>query len=242
MLKTKEIRKSHLDRTSIVCPVGPPDHPSPRGRLLRLGPKALSPGEILALVIGAGGVSSPSVTAERLLSRYGSLAALAGLDPDLLCRERGVGPARASRLAAAFELGARALRRGGTAGPAVRRPEDALPLLEEEFRGCDREHFLALHLDARHRVTRVETVSVGCLDASIVHPREVFKTAVARGAAAVIVAHNHPSGCAEPSRDDLALTARLSDCGRLLGIELLDHIIVGRGEFTSVREHGWPGQ
>ncbi|MBC8422958.1 DNA repair protein RadC [bacterium] len=209
---------------------------------MRLGPKALSPGEILALVIGAGGAFSPAVTAERLLSRYGSLGALAGLDHDLLCRERGVGPARATRLAAAFELGARALSRGGEAGPAVRRPEDALPLLEEEFRGCDREHFLTLHLDARHRVTRVETVSVGCLDASIVHPREVFKTAVARGAAAVIVAHNHPSGCAEPSRDDLALTARLSDCGRLLGIELLDHIIVGRGEFTSVRERGWPGE
>ncbi len=242
MLITKEIRKSHLDRTSTVCPVGPPDHPGPRGRLLRLGPKALSPGEILALVIGAGGAFSPAVTAERLLSRYGSLGALAGLDHDLLCRERGVGPARATRLAAAFELGARALSRGGEAGPAVRRPEDALPLLEEEFRGCDREHFLTLHLDARHRVTRVETVSVGCLDASIVHPREVFKTAVARGAAAVIVAHNHPSGCAEPSRDDLALTARLSDCGRLLGIELLDHIIVGRGEFTSVRERGWPGE
>lgn len=241
MLKTKEIRKSNLDRTSTACPVGPPDPLSPRGRLLRLGPKALSPGEILALVIGAGGIAPPAVTAERLLSRYGSLVALADLGPDLLCRETGVGPARATRLAAAFELGARALDRTGQDGARVKTPADALPLLEAEFRGCDREHFLSLHLDARHRVTRVETVSVGCLDASIVHPREVFKTAVSRGAAAVIVAHNHPSGCAEPSRDDLALTARLSDCGRLLGIELLDHIIVGRGEFTSIREYGWPG-
>ena len=241
MLKTKEIRKSHLDRTSTACPVGPPAPLSPRGRLLRLGPKALSPGEILALVIGAGGVAPPAVTAACLLSRYGSLVALADIGPDLLCRETGMGPARATRLAAAFELGARALDRTGGDGPRVRSPGDALPLLEAEFRGCDREHFLSLHLDARHRVTRVETVSVGCLDASIVHPREVFKTAVARAAAAVIVAHNHPSGCAEPSRDDLALTARLSDCGRLLGIELLDHIIVGRGEFTSLREYGWPG-
>ena len=242
MLKTKEIRKSHFDRTSQACPVGSPGVQSPRGRLWRLGPKALSPGEILALVIGAGGVNPAAVTAERLLCRYGSLTMLAGLDPDLLCRETGVGPARAARLTAAFELGARALDFSPTPALTVRRPEDALPLLEAEFRGCDREHFLSLHLDARHRVTHVETVSIGCLDASIVHPREVFKSAVARGGAAVIVAHNHPSGCAEPSRDDLALTSRLSDCGRLLGIELLDHIIVGRGEFTSIREYGWPGE
>ncbi len=242
MLKTKEIRKSHPDRTSQALSIGQAGVQSPRGRLWRLGPKALSPGEILALVLGAGGVNSPSVTAERLLSRHGTLTALAGIDPDLLCRETGVGPARAARLAAAFELGARARDRVPASALTVRRPEDALPLLEEEFRGCDREHFLALHLDARHRVTRVETVSIGCLDASIVHPREVFKSVVARGGAAVIVAHNHPSGCAEPSRDDLALTSRLSDCGRLLGIELLDHIIVGRGEFTSIREYGWPGE
>lgn len=241
MLKTEEIRKSKRDRTSFACPVGSPGSLSPRGRLRRLGPKALSSGEILAIVLGSGGGSPPAVTAERLLDRHGSLSALANLDPDLLCRERGMGPVRAARLAAAFELGARLGDPFGPEGPVVRRPDDALPLLEAEFRGCDREHFLLLHLDARHRVTRVETVSIGCLDASIVHPREVFRSAVAHGGAAVIVAHNHPSGCAEPSRDDLALTSRLSECGRLLGIELLDHIIVGRGEFTSLRDHGWPG-
>ena len=192
-------------------------------------------------MLGAGGGAPPAVTAERLLDRHGSLSALAGLDPDLLCRERGVGPARAARLSAAFELGARLGDGPGSAGPVIRSPDDALPLLDAEFRGCDREHFLSLLLDARHRVTRVETVSIGCLDASIVHPREVFRSAVALGGAAVIVAHNHPSGCADPSRDDLALTKRLSDCGRLLGIELLDHIIVGRGEYTSLRDYGWPG-
>ena len=121
------------------------------------------------------------------------------------------------------------------------RPQDLLPLLEEEFRGCDREHFLAVLLDARHRVLSIETVAIGCLDASLVHPRELFRGAVALGAAAVIAAHNHPSGCATPSPDDLGLTGRLARCGRLLGIELLDHIVVGRGEYTSIREHGWPG-
>lgn len=114
-------------------------------------------------------------------------------------------------------------------------------LVGSSFRGCDREHFLAVLLDARHRVVAVETVAIGCLDASLVHPRELFRAAVVSGAAAVIAAHNHPSGCARPSPDDIGLTGRLARCGRLLGIELLDHIIVGRGEFTSLREHGWPG-
>ncbi|MBK6897967.1 MAG: DNA repair protein RadC [bacterium] len=240
MFKSKEIRISPLDRTSHARPVGPTDVSSPHGRLLRLGPKALSPGEILSLVMGPGGAAAPAATAAVLLDRHGGLGALARLDAALLCRERGVGPARAVRLAAAFELGARAGAEVRDTGPLVRGPADLVPLLEEAFRGCDREHFLALHLDARHRVTRVETVSVGCLDASLVHPREVFRGAVARGAAALIVAHNHPSGCAEPSRDDLELTARLAGCGRLLGIELLDHIVMGRGEHTSLREHGWP--
>ncbi len=220
----------------------------PRGRvslperLLRLGPKVLGPGEILALVLGGGGPAPAPVTAQEVLARHGTLAALSGADPVLLCRERGMGPVRAARLLAAFELGARTRIAGERSRIAVHAPGDVLPLLTEEFRGCDREHFLALSLDTRHRVTTVETVSVGCLNASLVHPREVFRSAVRRGAAALLVAHNHPSGCATPSRDDLALTARLDGCGRLLGIELLDHIIVGDGEFTSVREYGWPGE
>jgi DNA repair protein RadC len=208
--------------------------------LLDLGAKALSPGEILSLVLGCGGLEAPSVAAARLLARHGSLDALAGLDPTLLCRERGLGPARATRLAAAFELAARTRALATRTGTPVRKPEDLLPRLREAFRGCDREHFLAVHLDARHRVAWIETVSVGCLDASIVHPREVFRSAIRRGTAALIAAHNHPSGCAQPSRDDLELTRRLADCGRLLGIELLDHIIVGDREHTSLRESGWP--
>lgn len=191
--------------------------------------------------MGPGGEGSPAATAALLLERHGGLSALARLDAHSLCRERGVGAARAVRLAAAFELAARVRAAERAQGPTVRRPRDLVPLLEEAFRGCDREHFLALHLDARHRVSRVETVAIGCLDASLVHPREVFRGAVARGAAALIVAHNHPSGCAEPSRDDLELTARLADCGRLLGIELLDHVVIGDGEHVSLREHGWPG-
>jgi DNA repair protein RadC len=122
----------------------------------------------------------------------------------------------------------------------VRRPEDLHPLLRESFRGLDRERFLALYLDTRHRVQALETVSIGSLNASLVHPREVFKSAVGMSAAALVVAHNHPSGCPRPSGDDLELTARLARCGELLGISLLDHLVVGDTEIVSIREHGWP--
>ena len=153
----------------------------------------------------------------------------------------GMGPVRTARLQAACELGRRLLEPAGDLGLKIRAPGDLACLLQRELGGLDREHFIGLYLDARHRVVAVRTVSVGTLNASLVHPREVFRPAVALQAAAVIVAHNHPSGCARPSGDDLELTRRLARCGGLLGIELLDHLIVGDGEMVSIREHGWPG-
>ena len=209
-------------------------------RLLRHGVKALSISDLLALVLGRGGRVPADLLATRLLVRWGSLACLAEARPQWLCRERGMGLVRAARLVAAFELGTRYRKPATQRGLLVRDPRDLAPLLENEFRGCDREHFLALYLDTRHRVTAVETVSIGSLNASLVHPREVFRPAIAWGAAAVIAAHNHPSGCARPSGDDLELTARLIRCGRLLGIELLDHIIVAGSTLLSLREHDWP--
>ncbi len=209
-------------------------------RLLRHGPRALADWELLAVLLGGGGPVPAPVLAARLLCGHGPVARLVGSRPQVLCREPGLGLARAARLVAAGELGARGAAARRAAGPAVRRPADLEPLLREEFRGCEREHFLALYLDARHRVTAVETVSIGSLDASLVHPREVFRPALALGAAALIVAHNHPSGCPSPSADDLELTRRLLHCGRLLGIELLDHVIVAGDRQASLREEGWP--
>ncbi len=240
MLYNKEIESGEAPESCAVA-WRPPRAGSPADRLLRWGPKALSAAELVALVLGPGGPAPAALMAERLLAEAGSLSALAARPAAGLRGVPGLGLRRAVRLAAACELGARLRAPARTLGLAVRGPRDLVPLLEEEFRGCDREHFLAVLLDTRHRVLAVETVSVGCLDASLVHPRELFKGAVALGGAAVIAAHNHPSGCAAPSGDDLGLTRRLARCGRLLGIELLDHIIVGRGEYTSLREHGWPG-
>jgi len=211
-----------------------------RERLVRYGPGAWSVVELLSSVLGPGGAVSAGLVAERLLADYADLGALAAMSPVVLARDFGMGPARSERLLAALELGARIQAPVARQGLVVRRPEDLHSVLRREFRGLDRERFLALYLDSRHRVLTVETVSIGSLNASLVHPREVFKLAVAVSAAAVIVAHNHPSGNARPSGDDLDLTARLDRCGDLLGVALLDHLVVGDTEVTSIREYGWP--
>jgi len=202
--------------------------------------RELGPVELLTLLLS--GYREPMTTSARLLDRHGTLTGLARCDPAELAREPGLGPVGAQRLAAAFELGARAGADADEPDVTVRGPDDLRDLLIEEFRGRDRERFLALHLDTRHRLRAIETVSIGSLNASLVHPREVFRSAVKRGTAALVVAHNHPSGCEEPSREDLELTVRLSECGRLMGIEVLDHLIVGSGRMTSLRERGWPGR
>jgi len=211
-----------------------------RSRLMQLGPKALSAGELIALVLSDGSSQSAVVTAEELLARHHDLGSLSKLNPVLLCQEPDVGYVRATRMIAAFELGIRCSGSKCRQALTVHGPEDLTSLLYSEMHGLDREHFVALYMDTRHRLTGHQTISIGCLNASIVHPREVFRGAVTRGAAALIVAHNHPSGCSQPSREDLNLTARLTECGRLLGIELLDHLIIGDKEFTSLRQYGWP--
>ena len=209
-------------------------------RLARYGPGGLTDGELISCVLGPGGGVAAAEAARRLLDSYAGLGALAAARPAALAREFGLGPVRTERLLAAFELGIRAGGPPRRAGFTVRSPADVHPLLKEEFRGLDRERFLALYLDTRHRVAAAETVSIGSLNASLVHPREVFKPAVAMSAAAVIVAHNHPSGDPSPSGDDLDLTGRLDRCGDLLGIALLDHLVVGDEEIISIREYGWP--
>lgn len=209
-------------------------------RLRRFGARACSDAELLAWVLAPGRAGPAARDGARRLLRLRPLAELASTPAASLAARRGLGPTRARRLLAALELGRRATRTAPVTGLLVRRPEDLTGLLRDEFRGLDRERFLALYLDARHRVRALETVSTGSLNASLVHPREVFKPAIALSAAAVIVAHNHPSGDPRPSGDDLELTGRLDRCGELLGIALLDHLVVGDADITSIREYGWP--
>ena len=212
-----------------------------RSRLFRHGPRVLGTVELLTLVLGPGGGAPAPQVARGLLSRYPEAGALARQSPAILHQVPGMGPARVARLQAACELGRRLAAPDVTPRIRVRGPADLEALLGRELGGLDREHFLGIYLDARHRVLTVQTVSVGTLNASLVHPREVYRTAVGLQAAALVVAHNHPSGCAQPSGDDLELTRRLARCGSLLGIELLDHLVVGDGDLVSIREYGWPG-
>jgi DNA repair protein RadC len=211
----------------------------PRERLGRCGVEALSDQELVALLLGTGcsGRGVMDLAAALLDGFPGGLAAA---DFAALCRVKGVGPARAAALLAAFELARRC------SGKQDHRPcldtparvSEAVPLAIRESR---KEHLLAFYLNARSQLICQETVSIGTLSASLVHPREVFSPAVAHSAAAVVVAHNHPSGDCSPSADDRDTTRRLVRAGELLGIPLLDHIIVAGDRFFSFRERGMLG-
>ncbi len=213
----------------------PPDE-RPRERLLHRGAESLSAQEILAVILGRGVKGeSVMVTAQKLLSKFGSLRGIADSSVEELSRVNGIGPAKAAQLKAAFDLSRRLADGPRQDRAPVKSPEDVVAVLAGTLKGKKKEHFLVLLLDTRNRLIRVSPVSVGTLDSSIVHPREVFKEAISASAASVIFVHNHPSGDPEPSPDDIELTRRLVEAGRLLGILVLDHVIVGDGAFLSLK-------
>jgi DNA repair protein RadC len=214
-----------------------PPEERPRERLARLGPAALSNRELIALLVGSGSVRASALdVAERLLGS--GLRGLAGRSLAELRHERGVGSAKASRVLAALELGARLASEGRGSAPGFRTPEESARYLLPRYGARPVETFGLLALDVRHRLKREAIVSVGCLTSSLVHPREVFQEAVVARAAALVLFHNHPSGDPEPSADDLALTRRLASAGALMGIEVLDHLILGAGRFVSLKQRG----
>ncbi len=215
-----------------------PDDARPRERLLHHGVAALSTTELLAVLLRPGAAGDTRQLAGRLLAMFGSLEALSRATPRELIGQRGIGPTRAGAVLAAFELGRRLQSAPARRRPVVRAPGDVAAIVAPQLRHLDREHFCAVLLNTRHEVLDVATVAVGGLDSAPVHPREVFKAAIRHSAAAVILVHNHPSGTPEPSGDDLRITARLADAGRVVGIEVLDHLIIGDGGFTSLRERG----
>ena len=212
----------------------------PRERLQKFGVEALSAQEILALIMGRG-ISGESVmvTAQRLLRQFGSLKGMANASVEELSRVKGIGVAKASQIKAAFELTNRLegyADNGDT--PPVKTPEDVAELVRGRLRGKKKEYFLALLLDTRNRLIRVAEISVGSLDSSIVHPREVFKEAVSASAASVIFVHNHPSGDPEASEDDVKLTRNLVEAGQIMGIDVLDHVIIGDKKHLSLKREG----
>ena len=217
-----------------------PSSERPRERLQKLGVDALSAQEILALILGRGiAGESVMVTAQRLLSQFGNLKGIADASVEELLRVKGIGVAKASQIKAAFELANRleGYSDKGTK-PLVKTPDEVMSLVRGRLKGKKKEHFLVLLLDTRGQVIKVSEISVGSLDTSIVHPREVFKEAIAASAASVIFVHNHPSGDPEASEDDIQLTKRLAEAGEIMGIDVLDHVIIGDKNYLSLKREG----
>lgn len=215
-----------------------PPSSRPRERLLAHGAHSLTESELVAILVRTGtrGTSAADL-GDRLLRAFRSLRGLADASPEELAATPGVGPAKAAAILAAFELGKR-LGTEPRARQVVRDPASVARLVMDEMRYLDREQFRAVLLDTKHRVLGIPTISVGGLSASPIHAREVFKEAIRRSAAAVILVHNHPSGNPEPSADDVRVTAALRAAGQVVGIEVLDHLIVGEGQYVSLRERG----
>jgi DNA repair protein RadC len=211
----------------------------PRERLARAGEGALSTTELLAIILrtGVGGESVLDM-ARRLLSRYDGLPGLARASFAELRAEKGLGEAKTAQLKAALELGRRMLLASPEDRFAVRSPTDVAQLLMAEMSHLEQEHFRVLYLDTRNRLIGTETVYVGSLNASHIRVGEVFRDAIKRNCAAIIVVHNHPSGDPTPSPEDVEVTRQLVAAGDLLDIEVLDHLVIGQQRFVSLRERG----
>ena len=211
----------------------------PRERLARHGAEALSDAELLGLLLRTGARGEPAArVALALLERLGGLRALARACAAELEAAAGMGPSKSAAVVAAFELGRRVAARRVRPGEAVLSPRDVHRHFHPRLRDAAQERFVVVLLDGRHRFLREVTVSQGTLTASLVHPREVFRQALREAAAAILLVHNHPSGDPSPSREDVEITERLVRAGRILGVDVLDHVIVAEQGYVSLRETG----
>ena len=210
----------------------------PRERLLAAGPSVLSDGELLGLLFGIGNREKTAVElAGHVISEAGGLHGLYDVSVHELVRVKGIGEAKACIIMAAVELGRRIGHVRNPGRPMISSPADVDRLLRRRIANLDRENFVVVLLNTKNEVIESPLVSVGTLSSALVHPREVFKPAIRASAASVILAHNHPSGNIEPSGEDREVTRRLVEAGEILGIEVLDHVILGDG-FYSMKEHG----
>jgi len=212
-----------------------PKEERPRERLIKFGEQALSAQELLQLILGRGiAGESVMVTSQKLLSQFGSLQKLTEASIGELSSVKGIGPAKAAQIKAVFEIG----RRISTQTPSYKskeltNPEKVFKFMRSKIKDYSKEHFYVIALNSRN--WSVSEISIGTLDSSLVHPREVFSEAIKNKAASVIFVHNHPSGDPEPSEEDLAITKKLIDSGNVLGIKVIDHIIITRSNFLSVQ-------
>ena len=210
-----------------------PRHERPREKLIERGPTGLRDKELLAILLRTGYTGKNVIEVSAEILRKFPMKKLLAMDYDDLLEIKGINSGKACSLLAAFELTKRALEVEDNNLPTINSAKDAVAQLQE-LRTAKKEHFVVLYLNARNQLIHKETISIGTLNANLVHPREVFKPAFEYLAASIIVAHNHPSGGTEPSEADLELTKRLKEAGKILGIEMADHIIITKNDFKSI--------
>ncbi|MCU1805413.1 DNA repair protein RadC [Cytobacillus firmus] len=217
-----------------------PQDERPRERFVQNGPESLSNHELIAILLRTG-TKDESVLqlANRLLTHFEGLRLLKDASLDEITAINGIGSAKAIQVLAAVEIGRRISKLTYDDRYIIRSPEDGANYVMHEMRFLSQEHFVCLYLNTKNQVLHKQTIFIGSLNASIVHPREVFKEAFRRSAASIICIHNHPSGDPTPSREDIEVTKRLAESGKIIGIDVLDHLIIGENKFVSLKEKGY---
>ncbi len=220
-----------------------PEDERPRERLLAHGPGSLSDAQLIAIILRTGGSGKSAMDmAIELVTTFGGLIQIEDASPAEICEVRGVGKAKASQLKAALELGKRLMRQPRSGRPVFSSGGEVYAHFHPVLRNLRKEVFYCLTLDVKNRLIREHRVSEGTLTSALIHPREAFREAIRESAASVIFVHNHPSGDPAPSREDVSITERLVRAGEAVGIKVLDHVIVGDGDFVSMLEKGYLGQ
>ncbi len=222
-----------------------PEDERPRERLLKFGADELSTAQLLAIILRTGGRKKSALElARELLTKFGSVKEIEGasLAEFSKLEIKGIGKAKLAQLKAAFELGRRLMSseaEGGESKPSFKKSSDVFDYYRPKFYGLKKERFLCALLDTKNRIFKETVVSEGTLTSSLVHPREVFRSAIKEASASVLFLHNHPSGDTTPSRDDITITERLVETGKIVGIEVLDHIIISDNGYLSLFEKGY---
>ncbi|MBL4935223.1 DNA repair protein RadC [Clostridium sp. YIM B02515] len=226
-----------MERTLRVMDL--PENERPREKLLKYGAETLSNGELIAIILRTGSSSEDILNlSNRVLKETGGLNGLLASDAHEFLSLKGIGAAKAAQLMSLAEISKRFRTFRSGEEYKITQPKDAAELLMEDMRYLKQEHLKVIMLNTKNIVITVKSVSVGSLNSSIVHPREVFCEAIKKSSASIIISHNHPSGDPSPSSEDISLTQRIKESGKLLGIELLDHIIIGNGNYVSLKEKG----
>ncbi|QSX06208.1 DNA repair protein RadC [Sedimentibacter sp. zth1] len=217
-----------------------PKEERPREKLLKHGASVLTNSELLALIVGVGSKEDSAITlSQKILNNNNNgLHNLVELDAIALKSYKGINDAKAAKILAVVEISKR-ISRLKINKVKISSPESVAVLLLEEMRYLKKEYFKVALLDTKNNILAIKDISMGCLDSTVVHPREVFVEAIKLSSASIILVHNHPSGEVEPSKEDKNITNRIIECGKIIGIRVLDHIIIGDGIFLSFKEHGY---